>query len=206
VPAHLLPPSDPMVFFANTSVTAANGWSDDAPGWHLKRSWFSLPPPSQHPNVVKYHGCRVRKGRVTGVYLGRLEGDNLWKHVCAGKAVNKEPCFFGISSEVGDKAKCSFEVLPLQSVLELRRCCWSLAVSCPTPSLVRTCTSLRVMPLAVPCDTRLRLDADRKRDCDACPGTPSRERPSAMLRPGEGRCKPWKSGPVRVPSEAPYCI
>jgi len=96
-------------FFANTSVTVANEWSDDAPGWHLKRPWFAievrmlelLSRHPQHPNVVvKYHGCRVRKGRVTGVYLGRLEGDNLWEHVCAGKAVDKEPFLAVLESAI----------------------------------------------------------------------------------------------------------
>ena len=34
----------------------------------------SHPP---HPNLVRYHDCRVRKGRVTGVLLGRVPGPNL---------------------------------------------------------------------------------------------------------------------------------
>ncbi|KAK3363816.1 kinase-like domain-containing protein, partial [Lasiosphaeria hispida] len=113
-------------FFANTIVTVANEWSDDEPEWHLKRPWFSrivdcpddyptvvaewfaievgmlelLSRHPQHPNVVKYHGCRVRKGRVTGVYLGRLEGDNLWEHVCAGKTVDKEPFLTVLESAI----------------------------------------------------------------------------------------------------------
>ena len=55
---------------------------------------------SQHPNIVKYHGCRVRKGRVTGIYLTRLEGLNLWEHVSAGKTVEKEPFLAALESAV----------------------------------------------------------------------------------------------------------
>jgi len=113
-------------FFANTSVTVANEWLDNAPGWHLKRPWFTrmvdcdrdaptvvaewfaievrmlelLSRHPLHPNIVKYHGCRVRKGCVTGVYLGRLEGDNLWEHVSAGKAVDKEPFLAALESAI----------------------------------------------------------------------------------------------------------
>ncbi|KAK0642949.1 kinase-like domain-containing protein [Cercophora newfieldiana] len=114
-------------FFANTSVTVANEWLDDAPGWHIKRPWFThivdcaggtptvvahwfaievkmlerLARHPPHPNIVKYHGCRVRNGRVTGIYLGHLDGDNLWDHVSAGKKpIDKEPFLAALESAI----------------------------------------------------------------------------------------------------------
>ncbi|KAK0745501.1 kinase-like domain-containing protein [Schizothecium vesticola] len=54
----------------------------------------------QHPNIVKYHGCRVRKARVTGIMLGRCDGDNLWEHLQSGKTVDKEPFLAALASAV----------------------------------------------------------------------------------------------------------
>ncbi|KAK4442955.1 kinase-like domain-containing protein, partial [Podospora aff. communis PSN243] len=55
----------------------------------------------QHPNIVKYHGCRVRKGRVTGVMLDRCEGQDLYHHcLVAGKKVDKEPFLAALASAI----------------------------------------------------------------------------------------------------------
>jgi serine/threonine protein kinase len=54
----------------------------------------------QHPNIVKYHGCRVRKGCVTGVMLDRCEGQNLYDHVMSGKKVDKEPFLAALASAI----------------------------------------------------------------------------------------------------------
>ncbi|KAK0745717.1 kinase-like domain-containing protein [Schizothecium vesticola] len=61
---------------------------------HLAR----FPP---HPNLVRYHGCRVRKGRITGALLGRVPGKDLWRHLQAGKTVDKEPFLAALASAVG---------------------------------------------------------------------------------------------------------
>jgi len=60
---------------------------------HLAR----FPP---HPNLVRYHGCRVRKGRITGALLGRVPGKDLWTHLQAGKTVDKEPFLAALASAV----------------------------------------------------------------------------------------------------------
>lgn len=31
-----------------------------------------------HPHIVPYHGCRVRRGRITGIVLEKLSGYSLW--------------------------------------------------------------------------------------------------------------------------------
>ena len=59
---------------------------------------LSRHPP--HPNIVRYYGCRVRKGHVTGVLLGRVRGVNLWQHVEAGKTVDKEAFLAALASAV----------------------------------------------------------------------------------------------------------
>ncbi|KAK0704524.1 kinase-like domain-containing protein [Lasiosphaeris hirsuta] len=113
-------------FFANTHVTVANEWLDDAEEWFLKRPWLTriincphdaptvvaewfaievkmlelLSSYPQHPNIVKYHGCRVRKGRVTGVYLDKVEGGNLWEHMQSGKTVEKEAFLAALESAI----------------------------------------------------------------------------------------------------------
>lgn len=56
-----------------------------------------VPP---HPNIVKYYGCRARKGRITGIQLGRVEGANLFDHVRSGHAVDKVAILAGLASAV----------------------------------------------------------------------------------------------------------
>lgn len=34
---------------------------------------------SPHPNIVPYHGCRVKDGRLTGIVLGKVSGYSLWR-------------------------------------------------------------------------------------------------------------------------------
>ncbi|KAK0724298.1 kinase-like domain-containing protein [Lasiosphaeris hirsuta] len=114
-------------FFAATRVTIADQWRREAESsWYLKRPWFvriiDVPHDSwtvvaewfaievkmlellssfpQHPNIIEYHGCRVRKGRVTGVYLGRVEGSNLWDHIQSGKTVDREPFLAALESAI----------------------------------------------------------------------------------------------------------
>ncbi|KAK0718023.1 kinase-like domain-containing protein [Lasiosphaeria miniovina] len=53
-----------------------------------------------HPNIVRYHGCRARRGRVTGIQLGRVEGSNLFDHVRSGRAVDKAPFLAALASAV----------------------------------------------------------------------------------------------------------
>jgi serine/threonine protein kinase len=43
-----------------------------------------------HPNIVRYHGCRVRRGYITGLVLDRYE-NNLNEHYKAGGSVDKGP-------------------------------------------------------------------------------------------------------------------
>jgi len=44
----------------------------------------------RHPNIIKYHGCRVRRGFVTGIVLDRANGPDLFKHMTVeGGTVDK---------------------------------------------------------------------------------------------------------------------
>ncbi|KAK0617074.1 hypothetical protein B0T14DRAFT_568621 [Immersiella caudata] len=96
-------------YFARTSVTVANEWDNDFRNWHIKRPWFTrVPHCSQDaPTVVaEWFAIEVgmlellRNGRVTGIYLGRVEGDNLWDHVRANKKVDKEPFLAVLESAI----------------------------------------------------------------------------------------------------------
>ncbi|KAK3339781.1 kinase-like domain-containing protein [Lasiosphaeria hispida] len=86
----------------------AADYDPEEEGWSMMAVWFTsevrmletLSRHPQHPNIVKYHGCRVRKGRVTGIMLGRCDGDNLWEHLQSGKTVNKEPFLTALASAV----------------------------------------------------------------------------------------------------------
>jgi hypothetical protein len=61
--------------------------------WSMMAVWFTsevrmletLLRYPQHPNIVKYHGCQVRKDRVTSIMLGRCAGDNQWDYLQSGK-------------------------------------------------------------------------------------------------------------------------
>ncbi|KAK4111498.1 hypothetical protein N656DRAFT_829818 [Canariomyces notabilis] len=53
-----------------------------------------------HPNIVQYHGCRVRKGRVTAIQLGRVEGSSLAIHMRSGRPVDKAAILAGLTSAV----------------------------------------------------------------------------------------------------------
>jgi hypothetical protein len=57
----------------------------------------SHPP---HPNLVRYHGCRVRKGCVTRILLGRVPGPHLWYHLMAGGTVDKDAFLGALASAV----------------------------------------------------------------------------------------------------------
>jgi len=53
-----------------------------------------------HPNLVRYHGCRVRQGRVTGILLHRVGGMTLAEHLKAGKPIDKGPFMATLTSAV----------------------------------------------------------------------------------------------------------
>jgi len=53
----------------------------------------------QHPNVVQFHGCRVRQGRITGLMLTRYE-DDLREFLRGGKTVDKERILNGLQSAI----------------------------------------------------------------------------------------------------------
>ncbi len=53
----------------------------------------------QHPNVVRFHGCRVHRGRITGLLLARYE-ENLRQFLGEGKTVDKERILNGLQSAI----------------------------------------------------------------------------------------------------------
>jgi len=128
VPAERVFPPLPFPWWVvRTCVTVADDWDEEpSPDLYLKRPWIAnlsadappgedrvalwfvhevkqleqlaLSPP--HPNLLRYHGCRVRKGRVTGVLLGRVPGRDLFSHLQDGGTVDKEPFFAALASAV----------------------------------------------------------------------------------------------------------
>ncbi|KAK0724167.1 kinase-like domain-containing protein [Lasiosphaeris hirsuta] len=46
-----------------------------------------------HPNLVHYHGCRVRNGRITAAILGHVPGDTLMNYAKAGKKIQDKEAF-----------------------------------------------------------------------------------------------------------------
>jgi len=57
-------------------------------------------PGRPHPNLVRYHGCRVRNGRVTGILLGHVPGRDLFSHLQDGGTVDREPFFAALASAI----------------------------------------------------------------------------------------------------------
>ncbi|KAK3356483.1 kinase-like domain-containing protein [Lasiosphaeria hispida] len=126
----IFPPLPIQWWRVRTVVTVADDWDEEpGPDIYLKRPWlqgFDERPDSAvggsvqvavwfaheikqleqlarfppHPNLIRYHGCRVRKGRITGALLGRVPGNDLWTHLQAGKTVDKEPFLTTLASAV----------------------------------------------------------------------------------------------------------
>ncbi|KAK3358096.1 kinase-like domain-containing protein [Lasiosphaeria hispida] len=121
----IFPPLPIPWWFAHTGVTVAESWDaePDPDVYYLKRPWIArleeegggpkevamwfahevkqlerLARHPPHPNLVRYHGCRVRKGRITGALLGRVPGDNLWSYLEAGKTVDKDRFIAALTS------------------------------------------------------------------------------------------------------------
>ncbi|KAK0610100.1 kinase-like domain-containing protein [Bombardia bombarda] len=52
-----------------------------------------------HPNIIGYHGCRVQRGRTTGLVLDK-GGEELQKHIQDGKPLDKEAFMTALESAV----------------------------------------------------------------------------------------------------------
>ncbi|KAF2247605.1 hypothetical protein BU26DRAFT_520707 [Trematosphaeria pertusa] len=52
-----------------------------------------------HPNIIGYHGVRVRRGRITGMVLNRHK-DTLLNHLRGGRAINKGAFMQALASAV----------------------------------------------------------------------------------------------------------
>ncbi|GAB1320039.1 hypothetical protein MFIFM68171_10249 [Madurella fahalii] len=59
---------------------------------------ISQHPP--HPNIVKYHGCRVRRGFITAIVMDRVDGETLWTYARAGGKVDKAPFMAALRSAI----------------------------------------------------------------------------------------------------------
>jgi serine/threonine protein kinase len=110
-------------------VTVADSWDTepDPDVYYLKRPWIAgLDDPNgndepykvalwfahevkqlerlarypPHPNLVRYHGCRVRSGRITGALLGRVPGGGLYEYLLLGKKVDKDHFVTALASAV----------------------------------------------------------------------------------------------------------
>jgi hypothetical protein len=54
-----------------------------------------------HPNIVKFYGCRVRRGFVTGIVMEAIDGVNLTEYVKSGKTIaDKERFLAALESAV----------------------------------------------------------------------------------------------------------
>jgi len=96
---------DPEVYYLKRPWVSAFGTGndvddvdDDGPLAH----WFAcevrnleqLARHPAHPHLVRYHGCRVRGGHITGALLGRVPGGTtLDDYARAGKTVPDKPAF-----------------------------------------------------------------------------------------------------------------
>lgn len=128
VPAERVFPPLPFPWYhTRTRVTVADDWDEEpSSDLYLKRPWMNqffpdarpgdnqvavwfahevqqlerlaLSPP--HPNLLRYHGCRVRNGRVTGILLDRLPGQDLCAHLNSGGTIDKEPFFAALASAI----------------------------------------------------------------------------------------------------------
>ncbi|KAK3358799.1 kinase-like domain-containing protein [Lasiosphaeria hispida] len=122
----IFPPLPIPWWFSHTGVTVAESWDaePDLDVYYLKRPWIArLEAPGRprevamwfahevkqlerlarhpsHPNLVRYHGCRVRNGRITGALLARVPGENLWGYLQAGKTVDKDRFVAALASAV----------------------------------------------------------------------------------------------------------
>ncbi|KAK0732128.1 hypothetical protein B0H67DRAFT_655404 [Lasiosphaeris hirsuta] len=83
----IFPPLPIPWWFAHTGVTVAESWdAEPEPDvYYLKRPWIARHP--SHPDLVRYHGYRVRKWRITDALLGR-----------AGKKVDKDRFIAALAS------------------------------------------------------------------------------------------------------------
>ncbi|KAK3372077.1 hypothetical protein B0H63DRAFT_513585 [Podospora didyma] len=123
-PAECIFPPLPLPWWlSRTRVTVADDWGKEpSPDVYLKRPWIAsleniqpgevtvarwfaheikqlehlarCPP---HPNLVRYHGCRVRNGRITGAYLGRVPGCDLVDHLHNGGTIDKDLFFAALA-------------------------------------------------------------------------------------------------------------
>ncbi|KAK3379698.1 hypothetical protein B0T24DRAFT_695654 [Lasiosphaeria ovina] len=126
VPAECIFPPLPFPWWlARTRVTVADDWDKEpSPDLYLKRPWITnldaqpgennvarwfaheikqleqLARSPPHPNLLRYHGCRVRNGRVTGALLARVPGRDLESHLQNGGTVDKDLFFAALASAV----------------------------------------------------------------------------------------------------------
>jgi len=118
----IFPPLPIPWWFARTGVTVSDSWDaePDPDVYYLKRPWVAafgtgndvddgplahwfacevrnleqLARHPAHPHLVRYHGCRVRGGHITGALLGRVPGGTtLDDYARAGKTVPDKPAF-----------------------------------------------------------------------------------------------------------------
>ncbi|KAK3358006.1 hypothetical protein B0T25DRAFT_605396 [Lasiosphaeria hispida] len=94
---------DPDVYYLKLPWLAGYDADHDAAANMPSRlaQWFAcevkrleqLTRHAAHPNLVRYHGCRVRNGRITAALLGRVPGDTLMNHAKAGKTIQDKEAF-----------------------------------------------------------------------------------------------------------------
>ncbi|KAK0613389.1 hypothetical protein B0T14DRAFT_569447 [Immersiella caudata] len=88
-----------------TPVIVAGLEAEPEGGIFLKRPWLvpmfehlsRFPPRS---NIVRYHGCRARKGRIAAIQPGHVEGSNLFKRVRSNNPIEKDGILPKLASAV----------------------------------------------------------------------------------------------------------
>lgn len=53
-----------------------------------------------HPNIIKYHGCRVRRGFITAIVMDRVDGETLEELVREGRKVYKAAFMTSLRSAI----------------------------------------------------------------------------------------------------------
>ncbi|KAK3356866.1 hypothetical protein B0T25DRAFT_566200 [Lasiosphaeria hispida] len=96
--------TSPPLHFASHNWNSNLGYGVTLPDLmlHEARMFNLVSQHPQHPNIVRYHGCRVRRGFITGLVLDRVPFNTLLERSAVGgiKDIDKGPFMAALESAV----------------------------------------------------------------------------------------------------------